>query len=58
MNELTNIFSNENNNKIVDDNLYVNNIIVKKKDVIKHSQIYPYIATERWIMQLGKRLVA
>ena len=37
----------------VEDNLYVKNIIVNK-DKIK-IQI-PYIATEKWIGQLGERL--
>ena len=46
------------NIKNEDDNLYVNNIIVKKNDIIKNSKIVPYIATEKWIMQLGERLVA
>ena len=58
MNELTDILTKENSDKNHDDNLYVNNIIVKKNDVIKNSKIFPYIATEKWIMQLGKRLVA
>jgi hypothetical protein len=57
MNELTDILTKENSDKNHDDNLYVNNIIVKKNDIIK-SSIVPYIATEKWIMQLGKRLVA
>ena len=46
------------NTKNDEDNLYVNNIIVKKNDIIKSSKIFPYIATEKWIMQLGERLVA
>ena len=58
MNELTNILTKENSDKNHDDNLYVNNIIVKKNDITKNSKIFPYIATEKWIMQLGKRLVA
>ncbi len=41
------------NKEKVEDNLYVKNIIVNK-DKIK-IQI-PYIATERWIDQLGDRL--
>ena len=57
MKELTDILTRENSDKNHDDNLYVNNIIVKKNDIIK-SSIVPYIATEKWIMQLGKRLVA
>ena len=37
----------------VEDNLYVKNIIVNKD---KRKIQIPYIATERWINQLGKRL--
>ncbi len=38
----------------VEDNLYVKNIIVNKDKSKK--QILPYVATERWIGQLGNRL--
>lgn len=38
----------------VDDNLFVNNIIVNKNKSKK--QFFPYIATEKWIDQLGNRL--
>ncbi len=41
------------NKQKVEDNLFVNKIIVNK-DTIK--QVLPFIATERWIDQLGKRL--
>ena len=58
MNELSNILTKENSDNYNDDNLYVNNIIVKKNDIIKSSKIFPYIATEKWIMQLGERRVA
>ena len=58
MKELTNILTKENNDKNHDDNLYVNNIIVKKNDITKNSKIVTYIPTEKWIMQLGERLVA
>ena len=37
-----------------DDNLYVKNIIVNKDKSKK--QTLPYIATDRWISQLGNRL--
>ena len=37
----------------VEDNLYVKNIIVNKD---KRKIQIPYIATERWRNQLGKRL--
>ena len=58
MNELINILSDKKNDKIHDDNLYVNNIIVKKNEIMKNDKNFTYIATERWVMQLGKRLVA
>tara|TARA_B100000242_G_C42638068_1_gene300194 strand:+ start:300 stop:476 length:177 start_codon:yes stop_codon:yes gene_type:complete len=38
----------------VEDNLYVNNIIVNKDKSKKN--LFPFIATERWIGQLGNRL--
>ena len=57
MNELTDILTKENSDKNHDDNLYVNNIIVKKNDTSKGIKIFPYIATEKWIMQLGERRV-
>ena len=38
----------------VEDNLFVKNIIVNKDKSKK--QILPFIATEKWIGQLGKRL--
>ena len=38
----------------VEDNLFVNNIVVNKDKSKK--QILPFIATERWIGQLGNRL--
>ena len=40
--------------EIVEDNLYVNKIIVNK-DKSKNN-LLPFIATERWINQLGNRL--
>ena len=42
------------NNK-VEENLYVKNIIVNKDKVYKNN--VPYIATEKWIRQLGPRLL-
>ena len=42
------------NKQKVEDNLFVKNIIVNK-DKIKKEAI-PFIATERWINQLGYRL--
>ena len=41
------------NKEKVEDNLYVKNIIVNKD---KSKIQIPYIATERWIDQLGNRL--
>ena len=38
----------------VEDNLFVKNIIVNKNE--RKKQVLPYIATERWINQLGNRL--
>ena len=38
----------------VEDNLFVKNIIVNKD--IRNKKVLPYIATERWINQLGDRL--
>ena len=38
----------------VEDNLFVKNIIVNKD--IRNKKVQPYIATERWINQLGDRL--
>ena len=37
-----------------EDNLFVKNIIVNKD--IRNKKVFPYIATERWINQLGDRL--
>ena len=38
----------------VEDNLFVKNIIVNKDK--RKKQLLPYIATEKWISQLGDRL--
>ena len=38
----------------VEDNLFVKNIIVNKG--IRNNKVVPYVATERWINQLGDRL--
>ena len=48
MNEIT-------KNEEVEDNLFVKNIIVNKDNNKK--TIIPYIATEKWIGQLGERLI-
>ena len=56
MEDLNNIMSNDYINKNNDENLYVNNIIVKKNNDIKIKSL-TYVPTENWIMQLGKRLI-
>ena len=42
-------------NEEVEDNLFVKNIIVNKDNNKK--TIIPYIATEKWVGQLGERLL-
>ena len=39
----------------VEENLYVKNIIVNKDKA--YNKTVPYIATEKWIRQLGPRLL-
>ena len=50
---LNNIVAKENENNI-EENLFVKNIIVNKDK--NRVPILPYIATERWLEQLGSRL--
>ena len=50
---LDNIVAKENENNI-EENLFVKNIIVNKDK--NRVPILPYIATERWLEQLGARL--
>ena len=50
---LNNIVAKENENNI-EENLFVKNIIVNKDK--NRVPILPYIATERWLKQLGNRL--
>ena len=50
---LKNIVAKENENNI-EENLFVKNIIVNKDK--NQVPILPYIATERWLEQLGARL--
>ena len=50
---LNNIVAKENENNI-EENLFVKNIIVNKDK--NKAPILPYIATERWLEQLGARL--
>ena len=42
------------NKQRVEDNLFVKNIIVNKDKSKK--QVLPFVATEKWISQLGNRL--
>ncbi len=54
MNKLVDQMNELDKKEIVEDNLYVNKIIVNK-DKSKNN-LLPFIATERWINQLGNRL--
>ena len=54
MNMLINQINELDKNTKVEDNLFVKNIIVNKDT--RKKQILPYIATEKWINQLGDRL--
>jgi hypothetical protein len=59
MDNLLNMISSVNDEKSHNDNMYVNNIIVKKNDPKKNKDnFFPYIPTEKWIEQLGQRLIA
>ena len=54
MNELLNDIDLKNEENKFEENLFVDKIIVKKN---RNSKIeLPYIATEKWISQLGSRL--
>ena len=54
MNELLNDISLKTKENKFEENLFVNKIIVNKN---KNSKIeLPYVATEKWISQLGNRL--
>ena len=54
MNALVDQMNELNKKDKVEDNLFVKNIFVNKDKSKK--QILPFIATEKWIGQLGKRL--
>ena len=54
MNMLVNQMSELYNKQKVEENLFVKNIIVNKEKIKK--EVLPFIATERWINQLGNRL--
>ena len=54
MNTLVNQINEFNKKNKVEDNLFVKNIIVNKDKSKK--QVLPFVATEKWISQLGNRL--
>ena len=54
MNALVNQINEFNKKNKVEDNLFVKNIIVDKDKYEK--KVLPFVATEKWIGQLGKRL--
>ena len=54
MNALVNQINECNKKNKVEDNLFVKNIIVNKDKTKK--QVLPFVATEKWIDQLGNRL--
>ena len=54
MNALVDQMNEFNKKNKVEDNLFVKNIIVNKDK--KKKQFLPFIATEKWISQLGNRL--
>ena len=54
MNMLLNQINDLKKKEKVEDNLFVENIIVNKDK--RKKQVLPFIATEKWINQLGDRL--
>ena len=54
MNTLVDQMNEFNKKNKVEDNLFVKNIIVNKDKSKK--QVLPFVATEKWIGQLGERL--
>ena len=54
MSKLLNNITSQIKEKSSEDNLFVKNIIVNKNKVDNSDSIY--IPTEKWVMQLGKRL--
>ena len=54
MNGLVDQMNELNKKNKVEDNLFVKNIIVNKDKSKK--QVLPFVATEKWIDQLGNRL--
>ena len=54
MSKLLNNITSQIKEKSSEDNLFVKNIIVNKNKIDNTDSIY--IPTEKWVMQLGKRL--
>jgi hypothetical protein len=54
MSELLNNITSQIKENSVEENLFVKNIIVNKNKINNTDSIY--IPTEKWVMQLGKRL--
>ena len=54
MSELLNNITSQIKENSVEENLFVKNIIVNKNKIDNTDSIY--IPTEKWVMQLGKRL--
>lgn len=54
MSKLLNNITSQIKENSVDENLFVKNIIVNKNKIDNSDSIY--IPTEKWVMQLGKRL--
>jgi len=54
MSKLLNNITSQIKENSVEENLFVKNIIVNKNKIDNNDSIY--IPTEKWVMQLGKRL--
>ena len=55
MNKILNKIDDIDINKKVEDNLFVKNIFVNKEK--NEKKVVPFIATDRWVRQLGGRLL-
>ncbi len=55
MNSILNKIDDIDINKKVEDNLFVKNIFVNKEK--NEKKVVPFIATDRWVRQLGGRLL-
>ncbi len=55
MNSILNKIDDLDINKKVEDNLFVKNIYVNKEK--NEKKVVPFIATDRWVRQLGGRLL-